>query len=617
MAKQLLHLKQPELKREVEIPEDPQLFRSIYPFKRVGRVQFDDIFTMPRPAEPMVITDTTFRDGQQARPPYTVDQISKIYDYLHHLGGQSGLIRQSEFFLYSEKDRRAVEACLAKDYSYPEITGWIRCNRQDLDLVKEIGLQETGMLTSVSDYHIYLKLEKDRKQVMNEYLSVVDRALELGIRPRCHFEDVTRADIYGFCIPFAQKLMQMSRESGIPIKIRLCDTMGYGVPYPGSALPRNVGKIIRAFTDEGGVPGEWLEWHGHNDFYKALINASMAWLYGCSAANGSLLGFGERTGNTPIEALVIEYISLTGNDDAAYTPVITEIADYFEKELNYRIPPNSPFVGRDFNATSAGIHVDGLAKNEEIYNIFDTKHILGKSVPIIITDKSGKSGVAYWINQELSLDKENQINKSHPAVSKIYKKIMEEYENGRNTAMSHEEMRNLVKRYLPEYFISEFDHLKNTAHQFASRMIKQLSEDLRGIDDEDIIQEKMSQLIEEYPFIQYVYITTRKGKLFTWQISYPEDKPKYKNIYIGQDLSDREWFQIPAQTGKLHITDFYRSMFTEKLCLTVSTPVLNENDDIDAILGADIRFEELIKLNNTQVEGTQKEEEEEDDLTLH
>ena len=125
---------------------------------------------------------------------------------------------------------------------------------------------------------------------------------------------------------------------------------------------------MRAFTDEAGVPGQWLEWHGHNDFHKVLVNGVTAWLYGCAGVNGTLLGFGERTGNSPLEAMVIEYISLTGDDDAANTQVITTIAQYFEKELDYRIPDNYPFAGKDFNATSAGIHVDGLAKNGDADN---------------------------------------------------------------------------------------------------------------------------------------------------------------------------------------------------------------------------------------------------------
>ena len=607
MTYSFLHLKSLGTRLELINPEQPNLFRKLYPYKKVCRLSFDDTFVLPRPAEPMIITDTTFRDGQQARPPYTVEQISKIFDLLHELGGRSGLIRQSEFFLYSEKDKKAVEECLSKEYRYPQITGWIRCHKEDLKLVKQMGLKETGMLTSVSDYHIYLKLGKDRKKAMQDYLEVIESALELGIVPRCHFEDITRADIYGFCIPFAQKLMELSKQSGMPVKIRLCDTMGYGVSYAGAALPRSVGKIIRAFTDEAEVPGKWLEWHGHNDFHKALINASTAWLYGCSAANGTLLGFGERTGNAPIEALVIEYISITGDDDAANTQIIAEIAEYFEKELNYHIPPNYPFVGRDFNATSAGIHVDGLAKNEEIYNIFDTKHILGRSVPIIITDKSGRAGIAYWLNHYLKLTGDKKITKNHPAVGKIYKKILEQYNKGRTTSISHEEMVALAKRYLPEYFISGFDYLKQTAHTMASKLVLKLSEEITELDKEKI-KNKLANLLSKYPFIQFAYVTDKDGSLFTWQISHPEDRSRFKQLIQGDDQSDREWFQIPMQTGKLHITDFYRSVYTGKLCLTVSSPLFDQEGEILGVFGADIRFEELLKIHK------ELEEEEENNL---
>ena len=96
-----------------------------------------------------------------------------------------------------------------------------------------------------------------------------------------------------------------------------------------AARNRDIGarvqRIVRAFTDEAGVPGAWLEWHGHNDFHKVLVNGVTAWLYGCGGVNGTLMGFGERTGNAPLEALVIDYISLTGNDEAADPTVITEI----------------------------------------------------------------------------------------------------------------------------------------------------------------------------------------------------------------------------------------------------------------------------------------------------
>lgn len=574
---------------------EPELYRDVFPYTHVSRIEFDDTFLVPRPADPMFITDTTFRDGQQARPPYTVKQIARIYDLLHKLGGKSGLIQASEFFMYSPKDRKAIEVCRSRGYRFPRVTGWIRANMDDLKIAHDMEFDEVGLLTSMSDYHIFLKLGKTREQAMNDYLKVVTKALEWGIVPRCHFEDVTRADIYGFCLPFARKLMELSHEASMPIKIRLCDTMGYGVPFPGAALPRSVQRIVRAFTDEAGVPGAWLEWHGHNDFHKVLVNGVTAWLYGCGGVNGTLMGFGERTGNAPLEALVIDYISLTGNDEAADPTVITEIAQYFEKELDYRIPDNYPFAGKDFNATSAGIHVDGLAKNEEIYNIFDTTKILNRSVPIIINDKAGRAGVAYWINQQFNLPPERQVSKKHPAVGQIHTKIMAAYEEGRNTSFSNKEIKNLVRRFMPELFDSEFDQMKRIAGELASHLVERLSRDCQTTSDTETLTAQLQQFVRDYSFIQYVYVTDVKGHSTAIAISDPGDQKGYTAFPLGFDYSNREWFQQPMRTGKLHIMNVHQSQVTGQLIITVSTVITDANDEIIGVLGADIQLEEIIR----------------------
>ena len=159
------------------------------------------------------ITDTTFRDGQQARPPYTIEQMVRIYEMLAKLGGPNGVIRQTEFFLYTKNDRETLDRCRALGHRYPECTGWIRAVKADFRLVKEAGLKETGMLTSSSDYHIFHKLKfKSRQECLDSYCEVVDAAFEAGVRPRCHFEDITRADIDGFVLPFAERLMEMSSQ---------------------------------------------------------------------------------------------------------------------------------------------------------------------------------------------------------------------------------------------------------------------------------------------------------------------------------------------------------------------------------------------------------------------
>ena len=433
---------------------EPNLLRDQFPYSEIPKIVFDNETVPLNLPKDIWITDTTFRDGQQARPPYDVKHIVDLYDMLHRLGGPNGIIRQSEFFLYSDKDKEAATKCLEKGYQFPEVTGWIRAVKNDFQLVKQMGLKETGVLTSCSDYHIFLKLKKTRQQALDAYLGIVKEALSNDIRVRCHLEDVTRADIFGFVIPFAQELSELAKQTSLenPIKIRLCDTMGFGVPFPGVALPRSIPKMIHALINEGGISPSCLEWHGHNDFHKVLANATCAWLYGCTAANGSLLGFGERTGNPPIEGLIIDYISILGKTNGIDTTVITEITNYCKKEIGFVIPDNYPFTGKHFNVTRAGIHADGVMKDEEIYNIFDTSTILNRPMGVAITDKSGLAGIALWVDVQLGFNDNQKIDKHHPGISKMGQWVTEQYKNKRTTAISDKEMLEQAKIFLPEYF---------------------------------------------------------------------------------------------------------------------------------------------------------------------
>lgn len=428
--------------------ENPELFREMFPYTETPKIAFNYRKVPENMPEDIFITDTTFRDGQQSRTPYTTEQMVHIYELLHKLGGEKGMIRQTEFFVYSEKDRKALEKCMELDYQFPEITTWIRATKKDFELVKSIGVKETGVLVSCSDYHIFHKMGLTRQQALEKYVSIVSDCIEAGLRPRCHFEDITRADFYGFVVPFAKKLMEISRESGVPVKIRACDTMGFGVPYPGAALPRSVSGIIYGLQHYADVPSEMLEWHGHNDFYKGVVNATTAWMYGASAVNCSLLGIGERTGNVPLEAMVFEYASLRGHTNGMNTQVITEIADYIRDETGYDIPPMTPFVGENFNLTRAGIHADGMMKNQEIYNIFDTETILNCPPKVSITNTSGMAGVAYWMNRYLARQGKPEIEKNDPIVEKIYSWVTAQYDEGRITIISDAEMEEQVKKYI-------------------------------------------------------------------------------------------------------------------------------------------------------------------------
>ena len=419
-------LMQAKYQYELQDVAEPNLYREIFDYESIPKIAFNNrLVPINMPAD-IWMTDTTFRDGQR-------------------LGGPKGLIRQSEFFLYTDRDREALERCQALGLRYPEITTWIRANENDFKLVKAAGVRETGILVSCSDYHIFKKMHLTRAQAMDKYLGIVKAALAQGIVPRCHFEDITRADFYGFVLPFAEQLMHLSEESGLPIKVRACDTMGYGISYPGAALPRSVPGIIYGLNHYARIPSEQLEWHGHNDFYKVVSNAGTAWLYGCSSVNCSLLGIGERTGNCPLEAMAIEYQALRGTTDGMDLTAVSEIAEYMEREIGLEISPRQPFVGRHFNVTRAGIHADGMLKDEEIYNIFDTATILNRPASVAVDSHSGLAGIAHWLNSYFRLKGENAVGKQDPLVAAVKEQVDALYAEGRNTVMGDEELEVMVR----------------------------------------------------------------------------------------------------------------------------------------------------------------------------
>lgn len=579
----------------------PLLYRDQFPYDQVPRILFEKTFLTPDPPEDIWITDTTFRDGQQARPPYTPRQLGDLFTFLHRLGGPKGIIRQSEFFIYSKRDREAVEVCREKGYEFPEITAWIRADSRDLSLVRELDLWETGILTSVSDYHIYLKLKKNRTRAMEDYLAIVKEALDAGIRPRCHFEDITRADIYGFCLPLAEELLKLADDSGIPVKVRLCDTMGYGISYPGAVLPRSIPKMVHAFRNELGYPSEWLEWHGHNDFHKVHINGSTAWLYGISALNASLLGYGERTGNPPLEGAVMEYMGLKGSPDGMDPRVITEIAAYFEKEIRADIPANYPFVGKDFNTTRAGIHADGILKSPEIYNIFDTELILNRPIRVTVTDKSGAAGIARWLNENIERIKTGErppVSKRDPGVQPISQWVREQYANGRTTGISPDELIAQARHFLPSLFDSDFRLIRETAARKAMDLADRISlaPAVHSLEPETM-EPYLKRVVKREPSIQLLAITDLNGYRISQVHTQRGEKGRFRRL-MDKNFNKHDWFKTVKSTGEPYCSELFKSKFTGEMIITAALPLRDESGEIRAIIDLDFKFDELAQLSS-------------------
>src|ERR1041385_2646462 len=321
-------------------PLEPEYFLESFP-----RGAFPNYVWTERPATTPVsawTTETTHRDGQQGGLPLSVEQSLKIYDILCRFTGDSGAIRQAEFFAYRPSDRAALEGSLERYRSGAPIepTTWIRATAKDVELIRSLGVRETGMLASASDYHTFHKFKPGgRNQAAQTYLEAVKITLDAGIRPRLHLEDTTRAPM-DFLRPFIENVQEMASAYGPELrpKFRVCDTMGLGLPYDDVALPRSIPRIFRMLKSMGLQPTD-LEFHPHNDTWLVVANCLAAIREGCGVINGTALGKGERTGNAPLEAILLHMIGMGyfGDQQPDFTALNELVALY--PGMNEPIPP--------------------------------------------------------------------------------------------------------------------------------------------------------------------------------------------------------------------------------------------------------------------------------------
>jgi hypothetical protein len=213
-----------------------------------------------------------------------------------------------------------------------------------------------------------------------------------------------------------------------------------------------------------------------------------------------------------------------------------------------------------------------------------------------VNDKSGLAGITQWINSHFALTGRDRIEKTHPGVAKINRWVTKQYEEGRTTSISDQEMEKVTRKYLPEVFVSEFDILKARAHEMAAHIIERVIEEpgMKAM-TADRMEPVLQSLVDEYPYIQFAYVVNMHGTKITRNICQAVDQAKYEHVGVGENYSNRSWFIEPLRDGKIHVTDLYSSKITGALCITVSGPIRNEVGEIRGILGLDIRFEDLTK----------------------
>ena len=192
-------------------------------------------------------------------------------------------------------------------------------------------------------------------------------------------------------------------------------------------------------------------------------------------------------------------------------------------------------------------------------------------------------------------------------MAKIHKLIPKLYEDGRMTSISNEEMEKVVRRFLPDLFMSDLEKIKYRSSQAAVAVVGEVATSRRSSLMTPELQEPiMQRIIDENPSIQFAYVVDMTGKKITRNITPIADRSKYENFGVGTDYSDRDWFLKPLENGKTNVSEFYISKMTGALCITVSAPIMDAKDDeMVGIFGADIKFEEWAKRVEDVAEVTQ------------
>jgi citrate (Re)-synthase len=419
------------------ITESPSPEYFLDSFPRDAFPQYQWTARPPHLPQAAWTTETTHRDGQQGGLPLTTAQSLRIYDILCRFTGTSGAIRQAEFFVYHPSDRAALEGALERyqDGAPIEPTTWIRATAKDVALIRQLGVRETGMLASASDYHTFHKFKPGgRRQAAQTYLDAVRVTVDAGIRPRLHLEDATRAPME-FMQGFIAAVQEICAPTGLRPKFRVCDTMGLGLPYEDVALPRSVPRIFATLRAMGLV-AEDLEFHPHNDTWLIVANCLAAVRAGCAVINGTSLGKGERTGNAPLEGVLLHLIGMGYYTDTQ--PDFTALNDLaaLYAEMGAPLPATYPLYGRDAHRTRAGVHADGLNKFWWMYAPFNVPALLGRPLEVSLTKESGLAGLIFLIRQHLGID----LPKDHPSVIAAYEWVTEQFEHGRQTSIEWEEL---------------------------------------------------------------------------------------------------------------------------------------------------------------------------------
>ncbi|HSV42176.1 MAG TPA: homoaconitate hydratase, partial [Methanomassiliicoccales archaeon] len=253
------------------------------------------------------------------------------------------------------------------------ILGWNRANKEDIAHSIDCDVDSVAISMSSSDIHIQHKLMKSREWVLEKITEAIEYAKAHGLYISCNAEDASRADI-DFLITFAKT----AKEAGAN-RFRYCDTIGM-------QDPRRTYDDIKKIIEEAKID---IEMHTHNDFGMATANAIAGIQAGARFASTTVLGIGERTGNSPLEEIAMVAKHILKMDVNFDTHRFREVCEYVGRAAGRTIPGWKPIVGENCFAHEAGIHTDGVIKYLSNYEPYSPEEV-GLQRKIVIGKHSGR-----------------------------------------------------------------------------------------------------------------------------------------------------------------------------------------------------------------------------------